>query len=85
MELIISTGVGILLFLCFFLGYREGLRLGMRAARGIEPQKIKTPVAIVKEHQEQKKAEEKVQTFEAFDNYDGYTDIEREWMKGGRK
>ena len=38
-----------LLFLCAFLGYREGLRLGMQTARGQIPPKIKSPVEVVRE------------------------------------
>lgn len=45
---IISTGLSIVLFLCAFLGYREGLRLGMQTAKGIELSKIPTPIQAVK-------------------------------------
>jgi hypothetical protein len=45
---IISTGVGILLFLCLYLGFRAGLRLGMQAAKGQLPPKI-APVQVVKD------------------------------------
>ncbi len=46
---IISTGVSILLFLCLYLGFRQGLRLGMQTARGQIPPKIRNPVQAVKE------------------------------------
>ena len=49
MNTLISVGVGTLLFLCAFLGFRQGLRLGMQTAKGIVPPKLKSPVEVVKE------------------------------------
>lgn len=46
---IISTGLAIVLFLCLFLGFKQGLRLGMNTAKGIVPEKIKSPVTVIKE------------------------------------
>ena len=46
---IVSTGVGTLLFLCAFLGFRQGLRLGMQVAKGQIPPKIRTPIEVVKQ------------------------------------
>jgi len=89
MELITSVGIGVLLFGCFVFGYREGLRLGMRSAKGMEPKPLKSPVAAVKEHIErveaEKKADEQDAVFDTVMNYDGYTDRERAWMKGERR
>lgn len=89
MELVISVGIAILLFLCFALGYSEGLRLGMRSAKGIEPKPIRSPVTVFREAVAEKKAEVKAdaqaKAYDAFERYDGYTDIEREWIKGGGK
>ena len=48
-EMILSLGVSLLLFLCFIVGYREGLRLGMLSAKGVEPKAIKGPVKVVKD------------------------------------
>lgn len=45
---IVSTGVSILLFLCLYLGFRTGLRLGMTTAKGQIPPKLE-PVKAVKE------------------------------------
>jgi hypothetical protein len=45
---ITSAGVGILLFLCAFLGFKQGLRLGMQAARGQIPPKL-NPMSVVTE------------------------------------
>lgn len=37
---IISTGLAIVLFLCLYLGFRTGLRLGMQTVKGQIPPKI---------------------------------------------
>ena len=40
---IIGLSIGIVLFLCLYLGFRQGLRLGMQTARGqIPPKLVKT-------------------------------------------
>ena len=36
----ISTGLAIVLFLCLYLGFRQGLRLGMQTTRGQIPSKL---------------------------------------------
>ena len=46
---IISAGLAIVLFLCLYLGFRTGLRLGMQTAKGQMPPKIRNPVEAVKE------------------------------------
>jgi len=48
LDILISVGVGILLFLCMYLGYRQGLRLGMQTAKGQLPPKL-APVKAIKE------------------------------------
>jgi hypothetical protein len=88
LMILIALGTGIVLFLCFVLGYREGLRLGMRSAKGIEPRPIENPVTAIKDHfeakKEQKKAQELFDEWEEFENFDGYTEEERKLMnKGG--
>lgn len=45
---IISTGLAIVLFLCLYLGFRWGLRLGMQTAKGQIPPKLE-PVKAVKD------------------------------------
>ncbi len=45
---ITSTGLAIVLFLCLYLGFRTGLRLGMQTAKGQPPPKL-APVKAVKE------------------------------------
>jgi hypothetical protein len=47
-TILTSVGVGILLFLCLYLGFRTGLRLGMQAAKGNVPPKL-APLKAVKE------------------------------------
>ena len=87
MDLIISAALAILLFVCFAIGYKEGLRLGMRSAKGLEPKAIKNPVKAVKEAVEQNKIKKEVaeqeSIYEAIERNDGYTEAEREWMRGG--
>ena len=87
MDLIISIALAVLLFVCFAIGYKEGLRLGMRSAKGIEPKPIKNPVKAIKEAVEQNKVKKEVaeqeSIYEAIERNDGYTEAEREWMRGG--
>ena len=87
MDLIISIALAVLLFVCFAIGYKEGLRLGMRSAKGLEPKAIKNPVKAVKEAVEQNKIKKEVaeqeSIYEAIERNDGYTEAERELMRGG--
>lgn len=87
MDLIISVGLAVLLFVCFAIGYKEGLRLGMRSAKCIEPKPIKNPVKAVKDaikaHEIEKEAKEQENIYDAIEHNDGYTEIERNWIKGG--
>ena len=89
MDLIISVGIGILIFACLAFGYREGLRLGMRAAKGIEPNRIKMPIEAIKdsyqEHKIQKENDKQNEIYETIEKYDGYTEQEREWMGRANK
>lgn len=54
--LIACVTIAIILFLCLFLGFKEGLRLGMNAAKGIQPAPLKNPVQAVIETVEGVKA-----------------------------
>jgi hypothetical protein len=38
--MIIAALIGVLLFVCAFLGFRQGLRLGMQAGKGQVPPKL---------------------------------------------
>lgn len=44
---IISTALAIVLFLCTFLGFKQGIRLGMQTAKGQIPPKIDPVRAVV--------------------------------------
>ena len=44
---IISAALAIVLFLCLYLGFRTGLRLGMQTARGQIPHKL-DPISLIK-------------------------------------
>lgn len=77
--------VGMVLFLCAFLGFRCGLRLGMRAAKGVEPAPIRSPVRVIKDGIEAKAAEkaakEQGEMWAQIEEYDGYTDAERKLLR----
>ena len=87
MELITIVVLAFLLSVGFAIGFREGLRLGMRSAKGIEPKAIKNPVKAIKEAVEQNKIKKEVaeqeSIYEAIERNDGYTEAERELMRGG--
>lgn len=89
METIMCVVLSILLFICFAVGYKEGLRLGMRSAKGIEPKPIKGPVNLIKdtikEREKQRKISELDKIYDEFDKFDGYTEQEREWLRGGAR
>ena len=44
---IISTVLAIVIFLCLYLGFKTGLRLGMQTAKGQIPPKL-DPIGLVK-------------------------------------
>lgn len=46
---IVSTIIGIVLFLCLLLGFRYGIRLGMNTAKGITPPPLRNPVIAVQD------------------------------------
>lgn len=77
----ISIGVGILLFLCLYLGFRTGLRLGMQVAKGQIPPKISNPVQAVKQMKEDKQqaavVDGMVQGWKNMQGYDGFLPEER--------
>lgn len=75
---IISTALSLVLFLCLYFGYREGLRLGMSISKGKPIEPIKSPIKAIQEHiesKETKKAEKELQ--DEIDSIMSYTgDIE---------
>ena len=65
MQIIItSTALAIVLFLCLYFGFREGLRLGMNVAKGKEIEPPKSPIKAVQEHKINKELEKKEKEFE---------------------
>jgi len=46
---LIGAALAIVLFLCLYLGFRQGLRLGMQAAKGQIPPKLRNPVEVIKD------------------------------------
>ena len=79
---LMSTGLGIALFLCLFLGFRQGLRLGMQTAKGVTPPKLRNPVQVVKSMVAEAKAEEEqaslMQDHARMMQYDGFLPEERQ-------
>ena len=64
--LIVSAGLGIVFFLCLYLGFKTGLRLGMNTAKGevlkpINP--IKAVIDIKENHEAKKEADKLDQEF----------------------
>lgn len=72
---IITMALSIVLFLCLYLGFCTGLRLGMNAAKGIIPEPVKTPINVVheyKEHTTQERENKKIKEgIDAIMNYTG--------------
>lgn len=71
---IVGTILGIVLFLCLYFGFREGLRLGMNVSKGKPIEPIKSPIKVIQEHietKEAKKAEKELQ--DEIDAVMGYT------------
>jgi preprotein translocase subunit SecF len=65
MQIIItSTALAIVLFLCLYFAFREGLRLGMNVAKGKEIEPPKSPIKAVQEHKINKELEKKEKEFE---------------------
>ena len=77
-TIITSTALAIVLFLCLYFGFREGLRLGMNVSKGKPIEPLKSPIKAIQEHienKEVKKAEKELQ--DEIDAIMGYTgDIE---------
>ncbi len=61
---IISTALGIVLFLCFLYAFKTGLRLAKLASEGRDIPKTKTPLEAIKEHKIDKELEKKEKEFE---------------------
>lgn len=75
---IISTALAIVLFLCLYFGFREGLKLGIDVSKGKPIQPLKSPIKAIQEYAENKEAKktekELLAEIDAVMNYTG--DIE---------
>lgn len=54
------VGTAIVLFLVMFLGFKQGLRLGMTTAKGEVPKPIKNPVRAIQDLKEDNKAKKEI-------------------------
>lgn len=65
MEIAItSTIIAIVLFLCLYFGFREGLRLGMNVSKGKEIEPLKSPIKAIQEIKENRELEKKEREFQ---------------------
>jgi len=58
LQMIVGLIVGLILFLCAYLGYREGIRLGYNASKGIIPL---SPIATVQTYYNGKLSKEELE------------------------
>lgn len=62
------------LFLCAYFGFRAGVRLGMRAYKGIEPEPVRNPVKIISDIKQTAEQEKAAKIFnDGFNNIFNYT------------
>jgi hypothetical protein len=61
---IISTALAIVLFLCLYFAFREGLRLGMNVSKGKDIEPLKTPIKAIQEHKTNKEVEKANKEFQ---------------------
>jgi preprotein translocase subunit SecF len=76
---IISTIIAIVLFLCLYFAFREGLRLGMNVSKGKDIEPLKTPIKAIQEHKANKETEKANKEFQdELSSIMGYTGDEPE-------
>jgi hypothetical protein len=63
-TIITSTIIAIVLFLCLYFGFREGLRLGMNVSKGKEIEPLKSPIKAIQEIKENMELEKKEREFQ---------------------
>ena len=72
---IISVSLAIVVFLCFLLAFKIGLRLGMISSKGQVPPPVKTPVQAVEDwwtaKGDKKKEKEVQEGFNSIFSYNG--------------
>jgi hypothetical protein len=82
---IIGTILGIVLFIISFMGFREGLKLGIMVKQGLTPEPIKGPIQAIREHREAKHIKEQMnkeaEEWREIDSYDGWTEEERKLIR----
>jgi hypothetical protein len=61
---ILSTALGIVLFLCFLYAFKNGLRLSKIVSEGKDIPKTKTPLEAIKEYKTEKELEKKDKEFQ---------------------
>ena len=61
---IVSTILGIVLFLCLYFAFREGLRLGMDVSKGKPIEPLKTPIRAIQENKTSKETEKANKEFQ---------------------
>ena len=72
-EMICAAGIGVLLFVCGYLGFRQGVRLGMQAGKGQLPPKL-DPSGAIKGKKNGKKTETETERLtRGFANMMAYT------------
>lgn len=70
---IISTGLSIVFFLCMYIGFRQGLRLGMQSAKGTAPPKIDPIGAVIGKVAEVKQVGQQNELLKGYANMMNYT------------
>lgn len=84
-EILIGAGIGFGIFLCAFLGFRQGLRMGMQASKGVAPPAIQHPVQAVREAAAEKEMDAlSKQEAEAWKNFLAYNGSAQS-LPGGNK
>jgi hypothetical protein len=72
---IVSVIIGIALFLCAFLGFKEGLRTGCAMSQGRAPDKTQGPIQAIRNLKQDielsKEAKEEAAEIDAMMNYRG--------------
>lgn len=67
LTIALSLIIGLVLFFMCYLGFRQGLRLGMQTAKGNIPQAIRSPLTVIEEvklsREQQKRREQEEKEF----------------------
>lgn len=67
--------IGLVLFLCAYTGFKQGLRLGMNTSKGVIPKPIRNPLTVIDEikltKEQRKKQEEEQKWFDEMLAFNG--------------